>query len=242
MLTCLENHTTRRCDVYERLVATDKPQSLIQPIKNTDEDSGFTLHLFDQSIGNQSSSSLIKSLSIHPIPLKFIQNISFDSLVIARNESDAAIYTNNSNLITTHPTEFIYTFSANTIGDSQLNLFQSYSPYWYAIKVSPSQLQGNLLTYVMKLPYLFLTQNKLTSLTSTSLWYNSWFLPKGESTLFIIYLPQYLEFFGFLIIFITIVLLLLRPFISVIANVYTRVAIPLHQATKKHLSKKKGAK
>ncbi|HEX9008647.1 MAG TPA: hypothetical protein VF837_05290, partial [Patescibacteria group bacterium] len=153
MLVCLENHTTNRCDVYERLVGSKEPQSLIQPIANSGEDAGYTLHLFDQSIGHQVSSSLIKSFSIHPVPLNFLRNISISH--------DSPGFTAPSLLTTTHPAEFLYTVVINSQNDSLLNLYQTYSPYWFAIKVPSAQLKGNLLAYVIKIPFFYLNQPKL---------------------------------------------------------------------------------
>ena len=47
---CLQNHATRRCDVFERLI--NGQQIILQPITNPNELTGYTLHLFNQSFGN----------------------------------------------------------------------------------------------------------------------------------------------------------------------------------------------
>ena len=85
---------------------------------------------------------------------------------------------------------------------SVLNLFQTQSPYWQAIQVSqkdlllPSWLLMKLAPLVS--PYL----PKLTP-ANTNLWHNSWALPEGNSSLVIVYLPQYLEFLGLTLLILT---------------------------------------
>jgi len=253
MTTCFENFSTRRCDVFERLTKANTTQSIIQPIANSEEAPGYTLHLFTQSIGNRISSGLLKSLSLRPIPLSFLQNISITSNtsplqssssrllplvpdLIGGESRDLTPPTNNSTLTSTHPAEFLYTISiiqssqgneadeTNSSSPSSraksrdltppvaihtdsLNLFQTKSPYWKAIIVSESDL--NLPPWLITLE-VFFTYPFLTKLphNDTNLWHNSWTLPSSAS-LIIIYLPQYLEFIGLLLIPLTILIIFL---------------------------------
>ncbi|EKD52963.1 MAG: hypothetical protein ACD_61C00187G0001, partial [uncultured bacterium] len=76
LTVCLENQSTYRCDIHERLIKTNVFQSLIQPIANPDEPTGYTLHLFNQSIGNRITTNLLRSITIRPIPLNFLKSIS----------------------------------------------------------------------------------------------------------------------------------------------------------------------
>ncbi|MEK7524755.1 MAG: hypothetical protein AAB548_00065, partial [Patescibacteria group bacterium] len=104
---CLENHATRRCDVFERLI--NGQQIILQPITNPNELTGYTLHLFNQSFGNRPTENLIKSISVVPFPLSFLKKISFssasDSSGVAGTDSrEVARITNSS-----HPAEFLYT-------------------------------------------------------------------------------------------------------------------------------------
>jgi len=216
MTLCLENHSTRRCDVYERLIKSDQIQTLIQPIRNDAENPGFTLHLFNQSVGKRKTTNLLKQISLHPIPLNFIQNISFSSPaipIIADRPKPTA------SLSSTHPAEYIYTASAssfvipgltsNPYGDTLLNLYQSKSPYWIALKVDSSFLKSSLLSQTIRLPFLYFTNPKLQKYDTGTNWYNSWNLPEGEHSIVIFYAPQYLEFLGLLFIIITTIVFLI---------------------------------
>jgi len=194
MTVCLENHSTRRCDVYERLTKTDMTQTLIQPIRTDSEDFGFTLHHFNQSVGNRITKNTIKQLSIHPLPLNYLQNITITSP--SQTTKEAA-------LTTDHPAEFLYTASGKVDEEQLLNLFQSKSLFWIALKVEPHDLGSSLAATIIKIPNLYLTRQKLDKFDTGKDWFNSWTLPPGDNTLIIFYLPQYLEFAGIALIAIT---------------------------------------
>lgn len=224
MTMCFENFTTRRCDVFERLIKASTTQSIIQPVANPSEAPGYTLHLFTQSIGSRISSGLLKSLSLRPIPLSFLQNISLISNSSSLQGSEnTANQTNNFQLSTfnptsitsTHPAEFLYTVSVNsrsdndeTIQANNLNLFQTKSPYWKAIVVSEADLKLPpwLLTLEVFFTYPFL--EKLPH-NDANLWHNSWTLPTPNASLIIIYMPQYLEFIGLALIPLTVIIIFL---------------------------------
>ncbi len=227
LVTCLENHATRRCDIYERLSNSSGQQYLIQTINNQNEQNGFTLHLFNQSFGKIIGENHLKSITIHPFPLNFLQNIS-----ISNYDQNADKPTNRQTEILTlsHPAEFLYTVSISpviarsdsdvAIHTNQLNLYQTYSPYWQAF-ILPEEY-GNLNPWQLTAKIL-LNYKKLTKLepVDNSQWFNSWQLPNNTSTtdkptnrqtnILIIYLPQYLEFFGLAIV--VLVPLLTLPFL-----------------------------
>lgn len=204
---CLENYTTRRCDIYERLTDTKTIQSLINPTANPQEAPGYSLHLFTQSIGNQISSGIIKSLSVHPIPLKFLHNISLQSPVSYQSTTDFS---------SSHPAEFLYTLNlpANN-SETHLNLFQSFSPHWQAIIIPESDTHLPTWLLSLKLPYYGLNARKLSPVPSTS-WYNSWTIPAHDSaqSIAIVYFPQYLQFAGYFIIPFYFIYLVFSPTIS----------------------------
>ena len=211
LTTCLENHATRRCDIFERLVDSNVSQSIIQPIANPEETSGYTLHLFNESIGNRITSNLLKSITIRPIPLNFLKSITLSSPTPSTNDQEPT--TKNQVLSITHPSEFLYTLSVSppiTI----LSLYQTRSPYWKAIQVSEDDLKLPPWLLTAK---IFFTYPKLTKLThaDTNLWYNSWSLPapitnnSEPTTLALVYLPQYLEFIGLFFVPLTLLGILL---------------------------------
>ena len=186
MTICLENHSTHRCDVYERLFEN---KSFIQTISNPNEPPGYTLHLFNQSIGNQPTINQIKSITISPYPLNFLRNIQIQGpeglssdgsdrlsgIASGDHSSDVGPVIETS----THPAEFLYTVSTSPSESTTLNLSQTYSPYWV------------------------LLNNNLKQKSTQSSWSNSWTIPPGDHNITIIYLPQLLEFLGFALLLTT---------------------------------------
>lgn len=198
LTVCLENQSTYRCDIYERLTKTNQFQSLIQPIANHDEPPGYTLHLFNQSIGNRVTSNLLKELSIRPIPLNFMKSISISPTSIKNTSvipgQDPESIQINSTFISIHPAEFLYTVSLSTpgtndlaphtvipgqdsesiqINSSVLNLYQTKSPYWQAMEVTQADLQLPSWLLTAK---IFFYHSRLTRLahSDAELWHNSW--------------------------------------------------------------------
>lgn len=208
---CFENHSTYRCDIYERLTETHLSQSLIQPIANSQEPPGYTLHLFNQSLGRRITSNLLKEISIRPIPLNFMNSISLSS--VSRQggtlSNKSTISNDKYKISSTHPTEFLYTVSLvkgrnPAIGgerDLNLSLYQTRSPYWQALELTQKDLELPAWALITK---IFFTYPYLSQLphNDTNLWHNSWLAPNvavgevGTISIAIIYLPQYLEFIG----------------------------------------------
>ncbi len=226
MVTCLENHATRRCDVYERLRNISGQQYLLQPINNPSEQNGFTLHFFNQSFGNRIGENHLNSITIHPFPLNFLQNIS-----LSHGAEPADKYARRADYAeitsSTHPAEFLYTLTTTRspalpagrlgeVGLLQLNLYQTRSPYWQAF-ILPDEYQNlNPWQLTLKILLNYKNLNKLEPINNSQ-WYNSWTTPVIASEanqsihITIAYLPQYLEFFGLIIIIL--VPLLILPFL-----------------------------
>lgn len=205
LTTCLENYSTRRCDFFERLRDDNDTLSIINPITNTNETPGYTLHLINQSFGSRITSNLLKSISIRPIPLTFLKNISItEDQSLSPELSDLS-----SSLTTTHPYEFLYTVVTGSTEPSILNLYQTRSPYWKALKIAPEDL--NLPPHSLALK-IFLNYPSLPKIDQVgSEWHNTYAVKDvagGNQPMVFVYLPQYLEFIGFVLIPVSLFILL----------------------------------
>ncbi len=200
---CLENYSTRRCDVFERLV--NGKQFILQPINNTNEPPGYTLHLFNQSFGNRKTVNQVKSITTTPFPVNFVKSISISP---AGSEPSQQVLTDS-----THPAEFLYLVKTDNRQPQSLNLYQTKSRYWKALEISETDLKLPTWLLVAKIPHLYFFGPKANLLIQNeSGWYNSWNLPIGKHNLVIFYLPQYLEFIGFLPLPLTLISLVLLVF------------------------------
>lgn len=195
LTTCLENYTTRRCDIFERLSDSTTPQSIIQPISNTDEAPGYTLHLFNQSFGNRITSNTLTSLSVHPIPLTFLKEI------LINQQSTTTPDLPTSPLNTSHPYEYFYQIT-NTPKTGNLNLYQTHSPYWIALNLPDSYKNLTPAQTTFKLIFDHKNLDKLPQ-TSSNQWFNQWKLTsENPQTISVVYIPQYLQFIGHVLSFI----------------------------------------
>lgn len=197
---CFENHATRRCDVFERLLKTDKPQLLINPIRNPSEHAGYTLHLFNQSVGSQSTKNLFQSLAIIPVPLTWLEKISVNQATPPATKS----------VESTHPAEFIYTVHFSDPKEQILNLYQTKSLHWLALEVDDNFHKLPLASQILDLPLqVYRNSSKLIFNTDHSNWHNAFKLSNQNQNLVIFYWPQYLQFLGFILLPIPLILMLL---------------------------------
>ena len=150
---------------------------------------GYTLHMDTISIGQEETINHLGKTSMYPFPYNFIT-----SLVLT--ETEPHIQTNAYALLVTHPNESLYTVRLPAITrPATLILSQSFDPGWKAYET------GNVL-----IP-LFGKEIKNHVLVNN--WENGWLLESrdasGEVSIVIVYLPQYLQYFGFGILGITFV-------------------------------------
>lgn len=217
LTVCLENHSTFRCDVHERLIKTTLSQSIIQPIANPSEHVGYTLHVFNQSVGNRITTNLLKEIILRPIPLNFIKSISIESDLADNGKAGADI----PSFTSTHPAEFFYTVSIPAVdlsNNTALSLYQTKSPYWQAIQVTQEDLQLPSWLLISKILFSYPNLTQLSH-NDDGLWHNSWSLqncdPSSENChLVITYLPQYLQFFGFIFLLTPFVVFLFHMILS----------------------------
>ncbi len=242
LTTCFENHATRRCDVFERLTDANSTQYLLQPVSNPQESNGYTLHLFNQSLGNRITENQLNSITIQPFPLTFLRSIAMLSpdsqsgkdITVSENQNKSDTRELLSEISSTHPAEFLYTISLNQNpalsregagkGFDSPNLYQTSSSYWKAFILPESYKNLNPWQLTLKILLNYKSLPQLEKINNDQ-WYNTWntsviaslvLEPKQSQTtnITIIYLPQYLEFFGFAILFFTSIGLLIVSLIK----------------------------
>jgi hypothetical protein len=166
----------------------------------------YSLHLENISLTNDTVTNYLGKVSIYPIPYNFI-----NSLYLATNNIKETLNTNNfiENTVL-HPNEYSYIVKdVNKDNLSTIILSQGFDKGWQAYKVtrSNSKLMSLLRT---NLPFIF--GSKIESHLKINNWENGWRLTQSNKNydLVIVFLPQYLEFIGFILVFLYL-LLVLRP-------------------------------
>lgn len=167
----------------------------------------YSFHLDNASTGGDITTNTINSLEVMTLPYSFLTNISVDTQFKSSPNSI-------SSLVSTHPNESLYTVTIKKIiGSSTIILSQSYDPGWkaYELKTENSKLKTILGD---TLPFIF--GKELKNHVKVNNWENGWILPTTNyqlQTIYIVYLPQYLEYIGFFVLFVTITIIFIYPLI-----------------------------
>lgn len=202
LLVCLESYASGTCLIYQYL-DTDSSHpfttsTLIIPPMNP-QDYGYTLHLYNYSIGRLKTENAWRQIEIQPL-----NPTTFD----LTPDSSTHPYTQ---LNTTKKRAYsLYTASASSSqANSLLVLNQAYDEGWKAYQANSfSQKLPNWLLYLNSLLLVPIPEDHHIIAND---WANGWLLPQGESNLIIVYRPQLLQFFGFSLLLFLPLLLFLHP-------------------------------
>lgn len=164
---------------------------------------GYTFHFENTSIGSLVSKTLLKRFVAYPIPYEFINSIQFGIPKISEGHVSERVYSNFFNL-----------YELVGIQDTEIAvLSQAFDPGWRAYLFK--DVENELSWTETYLPFLFGREIKEHVLVNN--WANGWDLKnlneeeKSPHThIVIVFLPQYLEYIGFLILLIPLVIIILR--------------------------------
>lgn len=166
----------------------------------------YALHFDNISIGKDVSTNTLKRVSIYPIPYAYLT-----SLVFAAKEPTVTA-TGQTALTVEHPNESLYRVQVtkNQEPMTTLVLSQSYDPGWqaYVTKNYESRIMNQAASV-----FPFLSGKRLEHVKVNN-WENGWKLDSPQTTdnkqqIVIVYLPQYLQYVGFVILLSVIIYLLL---------------------------------
>jgi len=191
LLFWLENLQSRKADIetYLPKISTFDKSYFIQPPMAQDG-LGYSLHFNNISIGRVKSVNDLVRITINPIPYKFLT-----SLNVVKNKISNQQLTINNQFTVSHPNESFYKVEIpNTeplLPNTYLILSQSFSKDWLAFQVQSSKFK------VQSLPKVLVNN-----------WENGWQLNQSavsnqQLTIYLFFWPQLLEYFGFLLLLAT---------------------------------------
>jgi hypothetical protein len=196
----VDNSFEGRSEFETRLSTSDNDNVVILP--NTENYfQGYGLHFIVKSLGTETAQSSIENVAIYPVPKSFLiglalvnpalPTVNFAKKPSAFQKINDSLYTVNS-----------------TMDNSYLVLSQSFDTGWKAYEVN----KLNLLSEAF--PFLFGTEIKQHAMVDN--WANGWVLDsKGkDSSIIIVFLPQYLEYLGFMLLFVPVLLVLIKVLAS----------------------------
>lgn len=186
----LNNHFTRRNDLEHTLGRGSFDEGYVI-LPSQDENGKYDLSLETRSFGKEISENYLDELQIMPIPLNWLTSIK-----LIPEEEDISISNDLQILKVTKLGVSNYSVSVDAKAPKTLLvLSQAFEDGWQAYKL------GNV--FGEKLEH-----------TKVNSWANGWLVPEGEHSIVIVYWPQYLEYLGFFLVFVSLVWLtgkLIRP-------------------------------
>lgn len=172
---------------------------------------GYSLHFDNESIGRNSSVNSISRVALYHIPFNFLTNMTVTTPAAKKVQS--MVTTEDFIGSVVHPNESLYIVRLKKPLDARetIVLSQSYNAGWaaYQVQNSESRIKNYLNIFF---PFIF--GAKLQNHVMVNNWSNGWNTAGTGETIIIVYLPQYLEYFGFVLLggtFIFLTFKLLKP-------------------------------
>jgi len=167
----------------------------------------YSLHFDNISITDDSTINFLGNIYIYPIPYNFLTSLAFSSGLQSENFERL----NYQSISHSNESEYLIKGARNSQKASFI-LSQSFDSGWKAYQVN----KINWLSEVF--PFLFGKEIKQHILINN--WENGWIVAgnKQQSDIIIVYLPQYLEYLGFIILIVPVLFVLLRILASKMAQ------------------------
>ena len=189
----VDNPSEKRPEVETRLSKTAL-QTIVLLYPTENYFNGYGLHIIGQSQSTDISRSYVTELSAYPIPLETMRHLSFKQEPPPQKTTQIGTGSFSFKKISF----FKYVFTSNT--DGYLLLDQAYDDGWKAYYVGSDH---GIRTW---LPFIF--GKKILDHERVNGWMNGWSIEKNKHIV-VVFMPQYLEFLGFVIAFLTIVIIFL---------------------------------
>ena len=214
---CISENITNRCGIYTPLDSGNAFKKYVFMIPPQPSGaSGYAVHFNTLGIGNEESLNEVRYVQFIQIPYYRIASLSFIKEGYTPKTNSALITESNE----INPSLYQTQVSFKDDGEGLIALFKAYDPGWSAYEVKVSCKWSDVSCWpTLALPFLFGDEIKVH--VELNSWANGWLLPKssivnGQSSIVIVYLPQYLEYAGFAILVLTFLFFPLRFFYSTI--------------------------
>jgi hypothetical protein len=160
----------------------------------------YAFHFYSSSIGRNETINELNSLSVHPIFYEYLKSIQIKS-----DKTTTGELINTSGMKVSHPNESLYIINNLPAGNGQeketIILSQSFDPGWKAYAMTDSKWP---IINSLKHTFPFVFGKEVKKHVKANNWANGWVLDNQElgtknQELVIVYLPQYLQYIGFLL-------------------------------------------
>lgn len=182
----IDNPFEKRAEFETRLSKSSEKQFVILP-KTENYFEGYGFHFIDKSLGNENAKNNIEGISIYPIPfetLKMTKIVRQDSLALTKNDTKMPLNFKKDS-------SFQYEISIpQNLNDSYIVLDQAYNDGWKAY-ADGKEIKDHILV---------------------NNWANGWDISNIQhpTSITLIFWPQYLEFVGFGLMFLALLIIILK--------------------------------
>jgi len=192
------------------LATTNKMQTFYHIINSgAPFDKGYVIEFENKSYSNNESISNFGGLAMWHIPLDFIQQIRLDNNAATRTASQESVQSKRVN-------EIVYevTFDKSIKENTTLTLRQGYHAGWSAYVIGNTNTQTHFLQRYM--PFLF--GSRLRDHVLVNGWANGWVIESSKCTngctIIVLFWPVYLLVFGYIVLIVTFLRLILVKYKS----------------------------
>lgn len=182
---------------------------------------GYTLHFDNISIGRMETINELGRISINPIPYKLLTSLRIEKNNYSVNQT---LSYPKENLEVVHPNPSLYQITIDPrkltqINNLTLTLSQSYDKGWKAYYIKLKDQNSKFKSTLIQLFPFFFGQ-EINDHVMVNNWENGWNISdnikqitnnKDPITIMIVYLPQYLEYIGFILMGVGILIILFYP-------------------------------
>lgn len=172
---------------------------------------GYSFHFDNVSIGNLKTINEFSRLQVMPIPFDSLKNIK-----ISKNMNTSG---KKAAFSSSHPNESLYivNFKDQPSKQTTLILSQSYDPGWKAYMSKFKNPNSKFKSFLLQaFPFIF--GKEVKTHVKVNNWENGWEinsqLATPNSQFVIVYLPQYLEYLGFVLLLTPLLLILSSKFLK----------------------------
>ena len=188
----VDNTFQHRAELESVLAKDDRKNVIIIPATERFFQ-GYGFHFTVKSVGNESAESTLKEIGIYPFPQEMLSQLVFTTAAgTPEQRANPAPLRFNQMTLSAYET-------ISPQENSLVLLSQSYDPGWKAYRVADTNQK--LTTDIKRaLPFLFGIEVK--DHVKVNNWANGWIIG-NRPQLVIVYLPQYLQYFGLLFTILT---------------------------------------
>jgi len=195
MTICITNQTTRRCDIYSKLSTGNQVNEDIFYLPAGGLGNGYDINLENSGLLRSPSKNALYSISFVPVPLDMLSKIN-------SNEAEFKNYDGKVSDITFYNASHI-----NFKVQGSSSLIELNAPYLNGFNLYKIECTEKLSCFVKSLlsPFFGIKTGEKVKINS---WANGWIIENNDQnfTYSIIYVPQYLQFLGYIMFAITILI------------------------------------